>query len=83
MTANVRALLGAALFLLWGGAHAALFGDDEARKAIADLRAKLDVQEQTLKRLESQMPEGRALFNLADQIDSLKQETATLRAQKM
>ncbi|HKY01574.1 MAG TPA: tol-pal system protein YbgF [Burkholderiales bacterium] len=73
-------LTGALLCFGIGNAHA-LFADDEARKGVADLRARLQAQEQTLKQLQSQMPEGRALLNLADQIDALKQEMANLRGQ--
>lgn len=80
MNKNIRGLSAVALLTLSSvaaPAHA-LFGDDEARKGVAELRARLDAQEQILQRAESQ---GRALINLADQIDALKQEMANLRGQ--
>ena len=80
MKTNYKALLGAALILFCSSAHA-IFGDDEARKGVADLRTRMDAQEQQLRQLQSQMPEGRALLNLADQIDALKQEMANMRGQ--
>lgn len=61
-------------------AHAALFEDDEARRAILDLRQKLDVTQQGLK---SQADEiavlRRALFELQNQIEALKAEQSSLR----
>jgi tol-pal system protein YbgF len=61
-------------------AHAALFEDDEARRAILDLRQKLDVTQQGLK---SQVDDiavlRRALFELQNQIEALKAEQSALR----
>jgi tol-pal system protein YbgF len=77
MKKTIWAITGALLLSFTGSAQA-LFDDQEARKGIADLRARLDAQEQTLQRAETQ---GRALINLADQIDALKQEIAMMRGQ--
>jgi len=58
-------------------AHAALFGDDEARKAIIELRAKSDAQQ---KRLDGKA-DASALLDLANQNESLRQEIARLNGQ--
>ncbi len=70
--ALVTLALGASL-----GAHAALFGDDEARRAILDLRQKLDATQQSVKtQVQTQSEEiavlRRALFDLQNQIEALK-----------
>jgi len=56
-------------------AHAALFGDDEARKAILELRNKVDAQQKNLDSKSS------ALLDLANQNESLRQEIARLNGQ--
>ncbi len=69
-------------------AHA-LFGDDEARKAILDLRKKVDEQNQALAqkdaelaaRLERLEAASRAQLEFANTIDALKREIAQLRGQ--
>jgi tol-pal system protein YbgF len=61
-------------------AHAALFEDDEARRAILDLRQKLDVTQQGLKtQAEDIAVLRRALFELQNQIEALKAEQSALR----
>lgn len=87
---------------LWSGcvlgvhglAHAQLFGDDEARKAIIDLRERVEVQrKQTEARLdrmsqdfarmndESAAPTRRALLDISNQLENLRQEIARQRGQ--
>jgi tol-pal system protein YbgF len=75
-------------------ANAALFGDDEARRAILDLRQKLEATQQKLDamqqklettqqsiRLQSEeiVPFRRAFLDLQNQIEGLKNEQAGLR----
>ena len=55
-------------------AHAALFGDDEARKAIIDLRSKVDGIQQS-------KAETSAVLTLSNQNDALKQEISRLNGQ--
>jgi len=55
-------------------AHAALFGDDEARQAILDLRTKVDS-------LQQNKAEASAVLNLANQNEQLRQEIARLNGQ--
>jgi tol-pal system protein YbgF len=71
-------------------AHASLFDDDEARRAILDLRQKVDAisakQTAETQRVadaatEEQAQLRRSLFDLQSQIDALKQDLATLRGQ--
>ena len=71
-------------------AQAALFGDDEARKAIIDLRAKVDANRQntdaTLSELRRQQEEQgantrRAVLDIANQVEALRAELAQLRGQ--
>jgi tol-pal system protein YbgF len=52
-------------------AHAALFSDDEARKAILDLRTKVDALQQS-------KAESSAVLELSNQNDQLRQEIARL-----
>lgn len=58
-------------------AHAGLFDDDEARKAILDLRAKL---EETSTRLESKADKNSSLM-LANQSEQIQNEITKLRGQ--
>ena len=87
-----------AIALIWVGSsfcsHAALFGDDEARRAILDLRQKLEAAQQNI-RLQSeqntkvqslqslQSEENvvlrRALLDLQNQIEALKNEQSKMR----
>jgi len=73
-----------------GSAHAALFGDDEARQAIIDLRSKVESNRQASeasnadlrKQLEDQNASlGRAIFDLTSQLEALRNEVAQLRGQ--
>lgn len=89
--AAVLALSGAA-----GGSQAALFSDDEARRAILDLRGRVQVmQEETTARLDEltrQVGElsvrveradqsARGQLELQSQLESMRQEIARLRGQ--
>jgi tol-pal system protein YbgF len=74
-----------ALGSLWGSAQAAIFGDDEARRAILDLRQRLEQSQNASKALleenvqaQNQMNAQfrRALLDLQTQIESLKTELA-------
>jgi tol-pal system protein YbgF len=74
-------MLGAAL--LASPARAALFEDDEARKAILDLRQRVDQNSEQLKaRLAEQVEQlRRSLLDLSNQVEALRTETAKLRGQ--
>lgn len=87
-------LLAASLWALAGPAQAALFGDDEARRAILELRSRVDAnrqasedaQRQQAEQLKTLSEEGgaqtrRALLDLASQLDVLRRELADLRGQ--
>lgn len=61
-------------------ANAALFEDDEARKAILDLRQKLDAVQQEIKvKTEENAALKRALLDLQTQIDTQKSDQSALR----
>ena len=65
-------------------AQAALFEDDEARRAILDLRQKLDATQQTAKvQVQAQAEEiavlRRALLDLQNQIEALKADQSKMR----
>ena len=67
-------------------ANAALFEDDEARRAILDLRQKFDLSQQRiaedLKKANSENAQlRRSLLDLSSQIDTLRNDIATLRGQ--
>ncbi|MDO8277927.1 MAG: tol-pal system protein YbgF [Burkholderiaceae bacterium] len=78
-------------------AHAGLFDDDEARRAILDLRQRLDalrqssdaanqrltedLREDLRRAVEENAPLRRSLIELQNQIDSLNAEVAKLRGQ--
>jgi len=67
-------------------ANAALFEDDEARRAILDLRQKVDVSQQRVteelrKANDDNAQLRRSLLDLSNQIDSLRSEMAILRGQ--
>ncbi len=55
-------------------AHAALFGDDEARRAILDVRTKVDAMQQS-------KAETSAVLDLSNQNEQLRQEIARLNGQ--
>lgn len=74
------------LVCLWsvGSSHAALFEDDEARKAILDLRQRMEVMrgeaDQARQASSSELTGlGKSLLDLQRQIELLKAEIATLR----
>lgn len=67
-------------------ANAALFEDDEARRAILDLRQKVDVSQQRVtedlkKANDDNAQLRRSLLDLSNQIESLRGEMAILRGQ--
>lgn len=74
----------ACVFVL--NAHAGLFEDDEARKAILEVRQRLDVSQQRTaedlrKANEDNAQLRRSLLELSGQIDSLRAELAQMRGQ--
>ena len=67
-------------------AHAALFDDDEARRAILDLRQKVDTAqlrnaEELRKANEDAFQLRRSLLELSNQIETLRSESAAMRGQ--
>lgn len=62
-------------------ASAGLFDDDEARKAISDISAKLDVLTSKVDDQLASKADKTALLDQLNQIDSLRQEIAKLRGQ--
>ena len=80
----------AALCLLGGqGANAALFEDDEARRAILDLRQRVEAQRQLVERqgeesrraTDENVQLRRSLLDLQNQIEALRGDIAKLRGQ--
>lgn len=73
-----------ALALAAAPAHA-LFGDDEARKAILDLRSRVDAQIRRIDEMNARLDRieqtSRGQLQLQGEIDGLKQEIARLRGQ--
>lgn len=72
--------------LLAFNAHAALFEDDEARRAILDLRKKVDASQQRtaddLRRANDDNAQlRRSLLELSNQIEALRNELASMRGQ--
>lgn len=81
-----RITAAAAICMLAFSANAALFEDDEARRAILDLRQKVDVSQQRVteelrKGDESNAQLRRSLLDLSGQIETLRRDMATLRGQ--
>ncbi len=75
-----------ALSLLALSANAALFDDDEARKAILDLRQKVDAQqlrnvEELKKATDENAQLRRSILELSNQIEVLRADIARLRGQ--
>ncbi len=69
----------ALLVLASGGAHAGLFDDEEARKAILDLRARIQASDESAQsRLAEQ---GRAQAALLEQVGALRRSVLELNAQ--
>lgn len=93
----LRAVCVAACLLSFGAARAALFEDDEARRAILDLRQKVDQMQQRnadqLRKLSEDNTQGSEQFNgqlaqlrrsileLSNLIESLRGELAAVRGQ--
>ena len=79
------ALAALCLCLAAGGARAALFDDDEARKQIAELRAKTEADQKKLDdrlaKIDAAVQDRKPLVDLAILIDGLKQDLAKLRGQ--
>lgn len=74
------------LAVLWPFQAHALFGDDEARKAIIELRQKVDANKQATDALAAEAREGdagtrRSMLELSNQIEQLRAELARLRGQ--
>ena len=79
-------LVGASLLASLTGVNAALFSDDEARKAILDLRQRADAQKAATEAIEKRLTEEnnqlrRSLLDLQNQIETLRAEQARLRGQ--
>ena len=91
----MRLRLAPATFALWaalvaGAAHAALFDDDEARKQINQLRSQIDARqksiEERLSTIDAKLGQmdstgQNRVVDLAQMIESLKQDVAKLRGQ--
>jgi TolA-binding protein len=60
-------------------AHAGLFDDDEARKALLDLRVKVDQNQKDLSSRIDRLEPGQ--LDLANQIESLREDIAKLRGE--
>ena len=86
---SASGLLGAcamAVAALWPLQAHALFGDDEARRAIIDLRQKVEASQKAADAANTEMRESdaatrRSLLELANQIEQLRSELARLRGQ--
>lgn len=83
-TFRIAAALAAGLFAF--NAHAGLFEDDEARRAILDLRQKVDAAqlrtaEEVRRTTEDNAQLRRSLLDLSNQIEALRSELATMRGQ--
>lgn len=77
---SLLAVLLACAYLPQG--HAALFEDDEARRAILELRQRVDVLNQASQRSADDSAQlRRALIDLQSQIEGLRSEVASLRGQ--
>lgn len=84
---NLRDFFAAAtLGLLAFSVHSALFDDDEARKAILELRQKVDIQQQRnveelRKTNEDNAQLRRSILDLSNQLEVLRAEIAKMRGQ--
>jgi len=83
---NFRVVMAAMACVLTFNAHAGLFEDDEARKAILEMRQRLDVSQQRMtddlrKANEDNAQLRRSLLELSGQIDALRNEMAQMRGQ--
>jgi tol-pal system protein YbgF len=57
------------------------FSDDDARKGVADLQKRVEAQQQQLQRIEREVTDKRAVIELSNLIDGLRQDIANLRGQ--
>jgi tol-pal system protein YbgF len=73
---SLRTVALAAVVFLSTGAQAALFEDDEARRAILDLRERVERQGEEIKNFQ------RSLLEQQNQFEALREETARLRGEK-
>jgi tol-pal system protein YbgF len=73
---SLRAMALAAGVLLSAGANAALFEDTEARRAILDLRERVERQGEEIQNFQ------RSLLEQQNQFEALREETARLRGEK-
>ena len=73
---SIRAAAVAAGVFLSAAANAGLFEDDEARRAILDLRQRVDRQGEEIQNFQ------RSLLEQQNQFEALRQETARLRGEK-
>lgn len=73
---SIRAVAVAAGVFLSAAANAGLFEDDEARRAILDLRQRVDRQGEEIQNFQ------RSLLEQQNQFEALRQETARLRGEK-
>ena len=85
-TAPARLAIAAMLALCSLGSQAALFEDDEARRAVLDLRQRVDALRQSAETSSQRLGDDnaqmrRSLLDLQNQIESLRAEQATLRGQ--
>ncbi|MGQ3082785.1 MAG: tol-pal system protein YbgF [Hydrogenophaga sp.] len=86
---SVSRLLGCgplALAAMWPLQSHALFGDDEARRAIIELRQKVDATQQSTTAANAEARENsaatrRSLLELSNQIEQLRAELARMRGQ--
>lgn len=76
-TQLARSFVALTLGLTLGGAsYGALFEDDEARRAILDLRQKIEKQNESLQQMQ------RALLEQQNQFETMRSELANLRGEK-
>ena len=87
----VKALVSALAALALGSAHAGLFDDDEARKAILDLRARITQTDEQAKARAAELAAAnaqlveqltalrRSLLDLSNQIEGMRAEQAAMR----
>jgi tol-pal system protein YbgF len=80
------ATVGFALMACIGASHAGLFDDEEARKAILDLRQKvqdtqLRLEEETRRASDDSAQLRRSLIDMQNQLDAVRADAAKLRGQ--
>ncbi len=87
---SLKMLLIASCLFSWGAAHAGLFDDDEARRAILDLRQKMEsltidsaqkIADLQKKSAEDSVQLRRSLLDLQGENESLRSELAKLKGQ--